>query len=355
VIIPKDLSGNKLYKTDTGNIQIEPGLRYWVDPDVTIECTANDHLFVSKSQTASNTVFNEGIHFEGGIYINSGGGDCFNMRQLQRCEFHNLHATGYAGINLGAVNRDVLVRGCKLISTLMGGNGSFPIDGNAAGISYGIEIDRCDITSMDIGILIGGGIPAPIEDVTIRRTVIREAVLTGIVAGGVNGLSIDVRMINSGANIGSGTPFSIDTDCRNVTVSEKSSWDTLDFFDPSYIQCDKEFHKDNGETALASGDVGLTGWGASATVTSISMTNQGGYITVQASGAGISANPTVTLYLKDSGLWYLPCVHVNQVSGSGASHAVAVDPGYSLVSFRPSFTPVSGTTYGYNVTITPRG
>lgn len=58
-----------------------------------------------------------------------------------------------------------------------------------------------------------------------------------------------------------------------------------------------------GATALVAGDFALSaGWGDTATVTTISATDQGGTFTVAATGTGQGANPTVSITFKD-GAW----------------------------------------------------
>lgn len=58
-----------------------------------------------------------------------------------------------------------------------------------------------------------------------------------------------------------------------------------------------------GGTALVAGDFALSsGFGATASVGSITATDVGGVFTVTAAGAGLAANPTVTLTFKD-GAW----------------------------------------------------
>lgn len=351
VLIPKDASGNKHYKTSAGAIDVEQGLTYIVDPDVTIECTSGSNgLFYSKNKSISDTVFNEGIEWFGGT-LKTTVGASLEFVQLKNCTFHNVKTQGSTGLYLSGVNRNVRLINCTFPQEGAGDAGSL-VEGSTHP-SYRIHFVNCKLSGVTPVVIDGSS--GAIYDVLID-VAIEESTANAITMTSVDGAEISATIRNTGANIGSGVPFAIYGSCKSIRVTGRTSWTGLDSPDlASYVSCDKEFSIETEQTAMVSGDVSLVGWGASASVSVISATNRGGYVAVTASGAGITANPTIQLTYKDGGLWFQSIGNANYVSGGTTPHTVGVSAGAGSIIMKPAFTPSSGTTYGYYFKVNTRG
>jgi len=104
-----------------------------------------------------------------------------------------------------------------------------------------------------------------------------------------------------------------------------------------------------GGTALAAGDFTLSaGWGDTAAVSAVTGTDQGWNITVTCGGAGIAANPTITLTFKDGTWTNTPIVISKMVGGTGTITDLTEPPAdQTPTTWEITFngTPVDTMTY----------
>jgi hypothetical protein len=99
-------------------------------------------------------------------------------------------------------------------------------------------------------------------------------------------------------------------------------------------------------TALVAGDFALSaGWGSTAAVSAITGTDQGAQFTVTPGGAGIGANPTITVTFKDGTWTNAPIAVVQRIGGNDAAPStVGASVSATALTISPVYTPVSGNT-----------
>lgn len=99
-------------------------------------------------------------------------------------------------------------------------------------------------------------------------------------------------------------------------------------------------------TALVAGDFALSGgWGTTATIGTITGTDQAWQATVTSSGTGQAASPTITLTFHD-GTWTLaPIVVSKMVGGTGTVTLLTEAVGATSLIITFQGTPVAGSTY----------
>jgi hypothetical protein len=102
--------------------------------------------------------------------------------------------------------------------------------------------------------------------------------------------------------------------------------------------------------AQVAGNIALSaGWGTTATVTAVSGTSQRMQFTVNSSGTGQAANPTITITFAET--WPVtPFMLAKMVGGTGAITTVASEGSASTTSVALTFigTPAAGSTYIFN-------
>ncbi|NDQ56960.1 MAG: hypothetical protein GZ088_07795 [Acidipila sp.] len=99
-------------------------------------------------------------------------------------------------------------------------------------------------------------------------------------------------------------------------------------------------------TALLAADFTLSaGWGTTSTVTSVTGTDQAWQITVNSSGTGQAANPTITLSFHDGTWTNAPITVSKMVGGSGIVTALTEAPTDTTNEITFQGTPVAGKTY----------
>lgn len=99
-------------------------------------------------------------------------------------------------------------------------------------------------------------------------------------------------------------------------------------------------------TALVAGDFALSGgWGATAAVSAVTGTDQGWQMTVTANGAGVAANPTITLTFKDGTWTNAPIGLSKMIGGTGAITDLTDAPTATTWVITFNGTPVAGSTY----------
>lgn len=102
----------------------------------------------------------------------------------------------------------------------------------------------------------------------------------------------------------------------------------------------------SGGTALVGGDFALhANWGASATIGTITGTDQAFQFTVTSAGAGQGANPTVTLTFKDGTWTTVPIFTCNMNGGTGALSFTTVVPTATTAVITYIGTPTVDLTY----------
>lgn len=104
-------------------------------------------------------------------------------------------------------------------------------------------------------------------------------------------------------------------------------------------------------TAHAPGDYALSaGWGNTATVSSVAARDTGGRVSITCNGAGIAANPTVTLTYKDGAWGVAPTCVPQRADINAPSAAQFVPTSDTLTTFVLTFlgTPVAGTVYTFS-------
>jgi hypothetical protein len=98
-------------------------------------------------------------------------------------------------------------------------------------------------------------------------------------------------------------------------------------------------------TALGAGDFALSaGWGAGATVTGVTGTDQGWQMTVTAAGTP-AANPSVTLTFKDGTWTNAPICVSKMVGGTGGVTPLTEAPAATANTLTFQGTPVAASTY----------
>lgn len=113
--------------------------------------------------------------------------------------------------------------------------------------------------------------------------------------------------------------------------------------------------KNNEATPIATTDVALSGWGAGATVSTVTGNDNGGTITVTTSVLGTpGANPTVTLTFKD-GQWDSPgpVFLANQNDASTGLFGVVLSSATQTagkITFVGTPTALTAATYVFNFT-----
>lgn len=109
-------------------------------------------------------------------------------------------------------------------------------------------------------------------------------------------------------------------------------------------------------TALVAGDFALSaGWGDTASIGTITGTDQATSFTVTAGGAGIANNPTVTLTFKDGTWTNNPIPWGNMGStGTGAVGQVLVDTTATTMTLTWVGLPVAGLTYVFRMGVIGR-
>ncbi len=106
--------------------------------------------------------------------------------------------------------------------------------------------------------------------------------------------------------------------------------------------------KASNATALVTGDFALSaGWGSTAAVSSPVGTDQAFSITVTANGAGIAANPTVTLTFHDGTWTNSPMFVCKQAGGTGTLTTLSGENTATATTLPLTFngTPVAASTY----------
>jgi hypothetical protein len=108
----------------------------------------------------------------------------------------------------------------------------------------------------------------------------------------------------------------------------------------------------NQGTALTTAKVGtLTGWGTTATVSSVSGTDSAGTINISSSGTGQTINPFFVLTFADGTWTTAPLVMVNRADGfAPVAYCMVDSTTATTVTIGLSGTPVAGTTYTINFT-----
>jgi hypothetical protein len=114
--------------------------------------------------------------------------------------------------------------------------------------------------------------------------------------------------------------------------------------------------KASSGTALVAGDFALSGgWGSTAAVSAITGTDQAFQFTVTPSGAGIGANPTITLTFKDGTWTSSPIAVVQRAGGSDATpSSIGLVATATTLTIAPVYTPVSGNTTIFSVIVMGR-
>jgi hypothetical protein len=100
-------------------------------------------------------------------------------------------------------------------------------------------------------------------------------------------------------------------------------------------------------TALVTGNFAISGWGAGASISALTGSQTGFYITVTA-GTAPSIDPTITLTLPIAYM-HAPLVIAQMVGGTGAVSDVSVNAAPGLVTLTFLGLPVSGSTYQFAV------
>lgn len=105
-------------------------------------------------------------------------------------------------------------------------------------------------------------------------------------------------------------------------------------------------------TPLVNGDFSVSGgWGATPTINVVSNTNScdsKGEVSITAGGAGIAANPTVTLTFKDGTWGSVPyCLVIRNDANAPAAIAIVSAVSATQLTFQLLGLPVNGTTYNF--------
>lgn len=109
-------------------------------------------------------------------------------------------------------------------------------------------------------------------------------------------------------------------------------------------------YKADGGTALVAGDFALSaGWGTTASVGTITGTDQGFQFTVTSSGTGQGANPTITVTDKDGTWTNAPIVLVKRSGGNQLTIADTWTVTATALTITFNGTPVAAETFTYNV------
>jgi hypothetical protein len=109
-------------------------------------------------------------------------------------------------------------------------------------------------------------------------------------------------------------------------------------------------------TALTTADVGsLTGWGSTASVSSVTGTDAAFVVAISSSGTGVAANPTFTVTFKDGTWTNPPIVQITRAEGNGPAappFIFGVSATQLTVGGLLASTPAAGVTYVFHVTCT---
>lgn len=100
-------------------------------------------------------------------------------------------------------------------------------------------------------------------------------------------------------------------------------------------------------TALINGNFGISGWGTGSSISALTGSQTGFYITITA-GTTPSVDPTITLTLPIA-YAHAPLVLAQMVGGTGAFSDVSVSSAVGLVTLTFLGLPVNGRTYQFAV------